>query len=146
MIVRPVEKADWQDWLRMRRLMWPATSVAVHANEMSAYFMRGEGFLSWVAEKSDKQLIGFLEASIREVVEDCDTRNVAYIEGWYVEPDFRRTGVGSLLVSHAVQWARVQGCKEMGSDCGLDNEISLKAHLRLGFEETSRLIHFRKRL
>ncbi len=104
------------------------------------------GFLSWVAEKSDKRLIGFLEASIRDVAEDCDTRNVAYIEGWYVEPDFRKTGVGGLLASHAAQWARAKGCKEMGSDCELDNEISLKAHLGLGFEETSRLIHFRKRL
>ena len=146
MIVRPVEKSDWQEWLRMRCLLWPSTSVAEHENEMSAYFMRGEGFLSWVAEKSDKRLIGFLEASIREVAEDCETRNVGYIEGWYVEPDFRRTGVGRVLVSHAAQWARAKGCKEMGSDCELENEISLKVHLGLGFEETSRLIHFRKRL
>ena len=146
MIVRPVEKSDWQEWLRMRCLLWPSTSVAEHENEMSAYFMRGEGFLTWVAEKSDKRMMGFLEASIREVAEGCDTRNVGYVEGWYVEPDFRRTGVGRLLVSHAAQWARARGCKEMGSDSELENEISLKTHLGLGFEETSRLIHFRKRL
>jgi aminoglycoside 6'-N-acetyltransferase I len=146
MIVRPVEKTDWQEWLRMRRLLWPSTSLAEHEDEMGAYFMRGEGLLSWVAERSDKRLIGFLEASIREVAEDCKTRNVGYVEGWYVEPDFRRTGVGRLLVSHATQWARAHGCKEMGSDCELDNELSVKAHLGLGFEETSRLIHFRKRL
>jgi len=146
MIVRPVEKADWRQWLRMRCLLWPSTSLAEHEDEMSAYFMRGEGFLSWVAEKSDKRLIGFLEASIREVAEDCDARNVAYIEGWYVEPDFRRIGVGRLLVGHAVQWARAQGCKEMASDCELGSAISLKAHLGLGFEETSQLIHFRKKL
>jgi len=113
---------------------------------MSAYFMRGEGFLSWVVETFDKQLIGFLEASIRQVAEDCDTRNVAYIEGWYVDPEFRRVGVGGLLVDHAEQWARSQGSKEMASDCELSDEISLKAHLGLGFEETSRLIHFRKKL
>ena len=89
---------------------------------------------------------GFLEASIREVAEDSETRNVGYIEGWYVEADFRRTGVGRMLVSHAAQWARVKDCKEMGSDCDLENEIGLKAHLGMGFEETSRLIRFRKRL
>jgi len=146
MIVRPVEKADWHQWLRMRRLLWSVRSLAEHEAEMSAYFMRGEDFLSWVAEKSDKRLIGFLEASIREVAEDFDTRNVGYIEGWYVEPEFRRTGIGRLLVSHAAQWARAQGCKEMGSDCEPENEISLKAHIGVGFEETSRLIHFRKKL
>ena len=146
MIVRPVEKIDWQEWLRMRRSLWPATSLAGHEDEMRAYFMRGEGVLSWVAEKSDKRMIGFIEASIRTITEDSDTRNVGYIEGWYVEPDFRRIGVGRLLVSHAAQWARAQGCKEIGSDCELDNELSVKAHLGLGFEETSSLIHFRKRL
>jgi len=146
MMVRPVEKADWQEWLRMRRLLWPATSQAQHENEMSAYFMRGEAFLSWVVEAFDKQLIGFLEASIRQVAEGCDTPNVAYIEGWYVDPAFRTVGVGKLLVKHAEQWAHSQGSKEMASDCELSNEDSLKAHLGVGFEETSRLIHFRKRL
>ena len=130
----------------MRRLLWPSTSLVEHENQMGAYLMRGEGFLSWVADKSDKRLIGFLEASIRDVAEECETRNVGYIEGWYVEPDFRRTGVGRLLINHATQWARAKSCKEMGSDCQLDNEISAKAHLGLGFEETSQLIHFRKRL
>ena len=146
MIVRPVEKADWQEWLRMRRLLWPSTSLTEHEDEMSAYFMRGEGFLSWVAEKSDKQLIGFLEASIRQFAEDGDTQNAGYIGGWYVEPDFRRTGVGRLLVSHAAQWARAQGCKAMGSDCEMGDEISLKAHRGVGFEEASRSFYFRKRL
>ena len=146
MMVRPVEKADWQEWLRMRRLLWPATSLAEHEDEMSAYFMRGEGSLSWVVETFDKQLIGFLEASIRQVAEGCSTRNIAYIEGWYVDPEFRKVGVGRLLVKHAEQWAHSQGSKEMASDCELENDIGLKAHLGMGFEVTSRLIHLRKRL
>jgi len=52
MMVCPVEKADWQEWLRMRRLLWPSTSRVEHENQMDAHIMRGEGFLSWVAEKS----------------------------------------------------------------------------------------------
>ena len=146
MIVRPVEKADWQEWLRMRRLLWPSTSLREHEDAMGAYFMRGEGFLSWVVEISDKRMIAFLEASIREVPQGCNMRNIGYIEGWYVEPDFRRIGVGRLLVTHATQWAHARGCKELGSDCEFGNETCLKAHLGLGFEETSRLIHFHKRL
>ena len=146
MIVRPVEKTDWQQWLQMRRQLWPSPSLVEHEKEMSSYFRRGEGCLTWVAEKSDKRLIGFLEASIRDVAEGCNTRNVAYIEGWFVEPDFRRTGVGGMLVNHAMQWARARGSREIASDCELDNEVSFKAHLGLGFLETSRLIHFRKKL
>lgn len=146
MIIRPVEKADWQEWLRMRRLLWPKTSVEEHEADMSSYFMQGEDVLSWLAEKADKRVIGFLEASVRPLAEDCETNRVGYIEGWYVDADFRRTGVGGMLIRHAEQWARSRGCKEMASDCDLQNEVSWKAHLALGFEETSRLIHFRKKL
>ena len=63
-----------------------------------------------------------------------------------MDPEFRRVGVGGLLVGHAEQWAHLQGSKEMASDCELENDIGLKAHLGMGFEETSRLIHLRKRL
>lgn len=146
MIIRPVEKNDRAEWLRMRRLLWPEASRVEHEDEMNAYFMRGENSLTWVAEKADKQLIGFLEANIRAYAEDCDTRNVGYIEGWFVDADFRRTRVGGMLVQHAEQWVRSRGCKEIASDCELSNEVSLKAHLRLGYEETSRLIHFKKKL
>jgi aminoglycoside 6'-N-acetyltransferase I len=146
MIIRPVEKTDRAEWLRMRRLLWPEAPVTEHENEMDGYFMRGENSLTWVAEKADKRLIGFLEADIRAYAEDCDTPNVGYIEGWYVDPEFRRTGVGGMLVRHAEQWARSRGCKEMASDCELGNEVSLKAHVQLGYQEGSRLIHFKKKL
>jgi aminoglycoside 6'-N-acetyltransferase I len=145
-IIRPVEKQDWQEWLRMRRLLWPGVSVEDLESEMGSYVMQGECLLSWVAEKADKRLIGFLEASVREQAEDCDTRNVGYIEGWYVEPDFRQTGVGGTLVHHAERWARSRGCKEMASDRDIGNDVSRNAHRALGYEETSRLIHFRKKL
>jgi aminoglycoside 6'-N-acetyltransferase I len=146
MIIRPVEKADWQQWLRMRCLLWPDTLPEDHELEMGGYFMQGANYLTWVVEKADHRLIGFLEVSIRQVAEDCDSRNVGYIEGWYVEPEFRKAGVGGMLVRHAEEWANSQGCLEMASDCVLDNEIGRIAHLALGFEETSRLIHFRKKL
>lgn len=146
MVVRPVEKTDVLEWLRMRRSLWPARTLEAHEAEMSAYFMRGEGFLSWVAEKSDKRLIGFLEASIRQVDEEPELQSVAFIEAWYVEPGFRRIGVGSLLVSHAAQWARGQGCRQMGTDCDLDDEPSVKALLSVGFERTLHSDRLRRRL
>jgi aminoglycoside 6'-N-acetyltransferase I len=146
MIIRPVEKSDSSEWIRLRRLLWPDTSMEDHEAEISAYFRHREGGLSWVAEAENNKLIGFLEASIRPQAEDCDTRNVGNIEGWYVEPNFRRLGVGSGLVCHAEEWARSQGCKEMASDCDFNNQVSWKVHRALGFQDTSRLIHFRKKL
>ena len=71
---------------------------------------------------------------------------VGYIEGWYVNPDLRQAGWGRALVQAAEAWARSRGYAEIASDCLLENEVSLRAHTALGFEETERLIHFRKPL
>lgn len=61
---------------------------------------------------------------------------VAYLEGWYVDPEFRRKGVGRVLVDAAERQAQDQGCTEFGSDALIDNETSAKAHRGLGVEET----------
>jgi aminoglycoside 6'-N-acetyltransferase I len=49
-------------------------------------------------------------------------------------------------VKAAEDWARSQGLTEMASDTWLDNEVSIRAHLRMGYEETERLVHFAKKL
>jgi aminoglycoside 6'-N-acetyltransferase I len=71
---------------------------------------------------------------------------VGFIEGWFVDEDLRRGGVGGELVRAAESWARAQGCSEMASDCHLENEVSRLAHLALGYAEHGRVIQFCKRL
>ena len=79
-----------------------------------------------VAETDDGKLVGFLEASIRPFVEDCHTDHVGYLEGWFVEPDYRRYGIGRDLVRSAESWARNKGCTEMASDSEIGNDLSLE--------------------
>jgi aminoglycoside 6'-N-acetyltransferase I len=43
-------------------------------------------------------------------------------------------------------WAREGGFTELGSDCGLENLPSQDFHRALGFEETERVVYFRKEL
>jgi hypothetical protein len=71
---------------------------------------------------------------------------VGYVEGWYVDADVRHQGIGRRLMAAAEQWAVAQGCKEMASDTQIENEVSRTAHQALGFEESSRAVHLRKRL
>jgi len=71
---------------------------------------------------------------------------VAYLEGWYVESEWRRRGVGTALVAAAEAWARAQGCTELASDALPDNDTSAAAHLALGFTETVRIRCFKKQL
>jgi aminoglycoside 6'-N-acetyltransferase I len=71
---------------------------------------------------------------------------VGYLEGWYVVPEVRRQGIGAQLMAAAEDWARGQGCTEIASDALIDNENSHRAHRALGFEETGRVVNFRKPL
>jgi len=146
MQVRRVEHANWDEWLRMRSALWPKTSSDEHRVEMEEYSMPDVKVATFVAMRDDGTLGGFLEASLRQYADGCHTSPVGYIEGWYVDADLRRTGIGGQLVRAAEQWAVKQGCQEMASDCLIDNAVSFKSHLALGYEEAERLIHFRKNL
>jgi hypothetical protein len=87
-----------------------------------------------------------VEASIRPYAEGCASWPVGYVEGWFVDADVRRHGIGKKLVRAAEQWATGLGCREMASDAHPENKVSLIAHKALGFEEAERAVHLRKRL
>lgn len=144
--VRPFRDPDIDRWYRLRCLLWDENGQDDHHAEMLDIIGNPETQLVLVAENDEGRLIGFLEASIRPFVEDCDTDQVGYLEGWFVEPDFRRMGVGRELVGRAEQWALQKGCTEMASDAELGNERSLAAHEKLGYSVTSRLVHLRKEI
>ncbi len=144
--IRPLDESDLGEWLRLRLLLWDESSEDDHKDEMVDIIEHADSQLGVVADIGGGRLVGFLEASIRSHVEDCDTENVGYLEGWYVEQTYRKMGIGSSLVGYAEKWALQKGCTEMASDAEIDNTVSLEAHVRLGYSETSRLVHLRKEL
>ena len=144
--VRPIQEKDFSEWFRLRKNLWDESSDEEHRAEMMDIFEHIETQLVLVAETDTGKLIGFLEASIRPFVEDCHSDHVGYLEGWYVDDAYRQSGIGRILVQFAENWARKKGCEEMASDSEIGNDLSLKAHLKLGYEETSRLVHLRKDL
>ena len=145
-LIRPVGKNDLNEWFRLRKLLWDESSDEEHRAEMLDIYEHTETQLVLAAETADGKLVGFLEASIRPFVEDCHTDHVGYLEGWFVEKEFRRHGIGRQLVRRAEQWARHKGCTEMASDSEIGNKTSLEAHLKLGYDISSKLIHLRKDL
>lgn len=144
--IRPLTKKDFDEWFNLRKLLWDESGDEEHRAEMRDIFDHNETQLVLVAELNDGKLIGFLEASIRPFVEDCETENVGYLEGWFVLPAYRQRGIGKMLVQTAEKWAKKTGCEEMASDAEIGNDLSLEAHLKLGYAETSRLVHLRKDL
>ena len=132
--------------LQLDVAFWPE-GADTHRPEIDGFFAghRREPVEVLIAS-DDRGYVGFVELSIRNVVDGCHTGNVGYLEGWYVVPAARRRGAGRALVAAAEEWARGRGCTEFGSDVSIDNDASLAAHCALGFEKTSRVQQFRKPL
>ena len=145
-IIRPIGEDDITEWFRLRKLLWDESSDEEHKAEMIDIYEHNDSQLVLVAQLDNGKFVGFLEASIRPFVEDCHSDHVGYLEGWFVEEKYRRYGIGRRLVSEAEKWAKRKGATEMASDAEIGNEMSLKAHQNLGYEETSRLVHLRKDL
>lgn len=145
--VRPAEARDRQVWLRMRCELWPDSPVD-HEREVEQFFAGTlrEPIAVLIAEGPGGEAVGFVELNIRNYAEDCLTDRVGYLEGWYVVPGARRTGVGRALVGASLDWARAQGCTEFASDALLDNDVSARAHKALGFTETVQIRCFKKDL
>jgi GNAT superfamily N-acetyltransferase len=151
-VIRHPTAEDQAEWLRMRVALWPDSSAASHAEEIAA-FLTGN-LTTWlsglhavavfVAVRPGGGLCGFLEGSVRPLAEGCTTHPVGYVEGWFVDPDVRRQGVGKALAKAAEEWAARQGCREMASDAWLANSVSIAAHKALSFNEDLPTVHFRK--
>jgi aminoglycoside 6'-N-acetyltransferase I len=144
--VRRVAPGDRAEWRRMRDALWPHGS-AEHAEEIEACLQApDDAGAVFVAERAGGGLGGLLELRLRDFAEGCVSSPVAYVEGWWVDPDARLLGVGAALMRAAEDWARALGLSEIASDCDLDNESGLRAHAALGFGEAVRVICLRKRL
>jgi aminoglycoside 6'-N-acetyltransferase I len=98
----------------------------------------------YVWERASGELGGFVSFSLRPWAEGCESAPVPYVEGWWVAPDLRGTGVGRALMTAVEEWCRNHGYTEFGSDVPVENQVSLESHRALGFEPTIRLQFFRR--
>ena len=127
----------------MRQALWPNPDAAAQLADMDVWLAAPDTVVL-VVPRVGVGLAGFAEVGSRSVAESCESSPVAFLEGWYVDPDLRRQGVGAALV-HAVEaWARERGFTELASDTQLANTGSQLAHAALGFVEVERLVAYRK--
>ena len=149
MHIRALEPGDKPEWVRMRCALWPDEPPEELEEEAGRFFSgSGPADLSMVlvAVRPEGGLCGLAELSLRNIVDGATSTPVGYLEGWYVDPDHRRSGLGRALVEAGEAWARERGCAEMGSDVEIDNDISQRAHDGMGYGEISRVVTYVKRL
>jgi len=87
-----------------------------------------------------------LELSLRNFVDGCLGGPVGYVEGIYLAPQTRGRGEGRRLLDFAAGWFRSRGCRDMAADAELDNEEAQRFLKRAGFEETFRIVEYRRSL
>ena len=142
--VRRAGATDLPTWNAMRVALWPDAGDT--PEELLAQLARDDAGV-WLGLSTNGEAVGFAEASIRrDYVNGTGTSPVGFLEGLYVDPVWRHSGVGRALVEAVEQWTRQQGCSELASDALIDNTASHAAHVAYGFEETERVVYFRKQV
>jgi aminoglycoside 6'-N-acetyltransferase I len=137
---------DDTEWLRLRSALWPDLDPETQRSEMAGWLARPDAVVLVAVRPGQTGLAGFAEVGTRSMADGCDTSPVAYLEGWYVDSEMRRQGVGAALVQAAETWARARGFREFASDAELDNVESQQAHVALGFSEVGRAVLYLKKL
>jgi aminoglycoside 6'-N-acetyltransferase I len=143
--IRRATYEDKSDWLRMRQGLWPEAPIQYLDFDLDDR-LSDPDYAVFVASRADGEIVAFIETGLRDYGEGCETSPVGYIEAWYVDQHIRGQKLGRELVRVAEGWAREKGCAEMASDTWLENETSIAAHLKLGYQEADRLVHFMKTL
>ncbi|MDX1476789.1 MAG: aminoglycoside 6'-N-acetyltransferase [Saprospiraceae bacterium] len=139
--IKPLEESELDLLAEMVCALWPECDAAEERrNYMRVLNSTHEAcFLARVKEV----MAGFIYLSVRhEHVEGTTGGPVAYLEGVYVKPEYRRMGVGRALVNAGRQWGVQMGCRYYASDAELHNTASLHFHLANRFREVNRVVNF----
>ncbi len=141
--IQAVQRQHFDDWLRLREAVYTDIDRKFHEQEMELYVSDDskECFLV-VTESGDA--CGMIEVSLRNVVDGCLTSPVGYVEGIFVESSHRGSGLSRQLLHQAEDWCRSKGCSEIATDAELDNVEAQRFHQHMGFEETYRIVEYRK--
>jgi len=137
-----VTKENENAWAEMCVELWQDLTVD------SVLRMSHEGlFKNEFLYFDESKPAAFLSLSLRsDYVEGTTSCPVAYVEGLYVRPEFRRKGIAEKMIEHAKQWSALYGCAELASDCTIDNEGSQAFHKDVGFTEANRIVCYTMKL
>lgn len=142
-MIRKACKEDALVLAQMATKIWDNDSIEELEKEFDE-FVDDTNMASFI-KYLDGKAIGFANASIRyDYVEGCESSPIGYLEGVYIDDNYRNNNYARQLVEACENWAKSFGIKEFASDCELSNLDSLAFHLAIGFSEANRIICFKK--
>ena len=144
--IRAITSEDIPSWRTLRHCLWPQATTDEHEREIAEMLSAPERYVVFMAFSKTKTPLGFAEASIRyDYVNGCDTSPVLFLEGIYVAVEARRRGIAKALFQFVERWGTSHACEEFASDTDVGKVDVQALHHALGFEETERVVFFRKR-
>lgn len=138
-------RRDVEVWRAMRADLYSGIDEAFNEFEVALILDSGDRACLLVRAPND-DAVGFIEVSLRNVVDGCLGGPVGYIEGIYLVPSWRGLGLGPGMIEAVSEWFRSQGCRDMATDAELENSEAQEFWSDLGFEETWRIVQYRRSL
>ncbi|NEP59632.1 MAG: GNAT family N-acetyltransferase, partial [Symploca sp. SIO2G7] len=117
-----------------------------HLNQTVELYLKGVSTLWWL-QKGDVR-VGFTASQKADIgclwlgqsINQLTGALQAYIYLVYVEPAYRRQGLGRGLVKHAKYWAQKHGYAQMSLQVFCNNKTALHLYKALGFTPTATLL------
>jgi aminoglycoside 6'-N-acetyltransferase I len=145
MEIRPYQTKDFETLYVLSRKLYPNYSNEDLRRDLNR-FVSSKNQKIYFATHNEIP-VGFIMVAIRsDYVEGASSSPTGYLEAIFIEESYRGKGIAKLLLEKGENWIKSKGCTEMGSDTWLNNQSSIDFHLKLGFEEEDRLVHFIKKL
>ena len=133
------------DWLRLRQHVYTGVDTTFLEKEMAS-ISSSKIFSCFVIEIKATGVIGFMELSLRNIVDGVIGGPVGYIEGLYVDPGYRGNGYGRCLIDRATEWFKSKNCQYIATDTELTNDAAQRYFEHLGFNKTWTVVQYLKAL
>jgi aminoglycoside 6'-N-acetyltransferase I len=141
-----MSEADLAASLLLAEALWPNED----AEDLRTHFadiVQSDRWQTILCKTDSGEVIAFANLSIHyEYVEGSESSPVGYVEGIYVNPEYRKQGVAKELVRIGEEWSRLRGCSEYASDTELHNKESQAFHRAIGFDREETIVHFIKKI
>lgn len=144
-MIRKANKNDIEKLIEMALVLYEGSTYEdLYPEFFEILSLEKDAF--FVAEIKDN-IIGFSQVSLRyEYVEGTNTSPVGYLEGIYIEEEYRHMGIGRKLLKYCEKFAKDRGCTQFASDSEMTNIESYDFHTSVGFIVTNRIVCYIKEI
>jgi aminoglycoside 6'-N-acetyltransferase I len=150
MKIRHATPGDAASWQRLRTGLWPEVPTEAHALHAARFFWSSDRDTACLVAEWEGVVVGFLEVSVCEEREGegygAGICHVGHVDGWYVAPEWRGSGVGRALMREGEAWARARRCRAVASDTAVEDVAGHGAYAALGFTPVRRVVRWRRLL